>query len=474
MRIGVNSLFCSPILPENSFPGRWVGIISLQNTMSEPSLIRQLLNYSNLDSEVDEFDKIHATIEKDIVFKGTNLWILIFAIIVASVGLNMNSTAVIIGAMLISPLMGPINGIGYSIATYNMALFRKAIKNFGFAVGASLVASTLYFVISPVSTAHSELLARTSPTIYDVLIALFGGLAGIVAISSKQKGNVIPGVAIATALMPPLCTAGYGLATWQLTYFLGAFYLFTINTVFIAIATLIICQVLKFPIRTIVDPAQRQKINRWISFVITITILPSLYFGYGLVKNEQFMENASRFVNNVNVFEGNYLLKNQINAQAKTIELTYGGATMDEMQKERIREKARDFAISKEQIILQQGLSFDALNEKNSEVNSLKAEINRLNQLLTEAGQRQDSVKQQIALEHRLLSEIKTLFPEISTGSYSNGTTLLDSSKVVEGNHFLILETAQKNLKEEDKQRINRWLKTRINSEKVIVIYRTI
>ena len=139
--------------------------------------------------------------------------------------------------MLISPLMGPINGMGYSIATYNMPLFRKAVKNFSFAVAASLIASTLYFAISPVSTAHSELLARTSPTIYDVLIALFGGLAGIVAISSKSKGNVIPGVAIATALMPPLCTAGYGLATWQFNFFFGAFYLFTINTVFIAMAS---------------------------------------------------------------------------------------------------------------------------------------------------------------------------------------------------------------------------------------------
>ncbi|MFN8135542.1 MAG: DUF389 domain-containing protein [Bacteroidales bacterium] len=165
--------------------------------------LNKLLSYMDLESDVDSFQKIHETIEKDLIFKGTNLWILIFAVIIASVGLNMNSTAVIIGAMLISPLMGPINGMGYSIATYNFPLFRTAVKNFSFAVIASLIASTTYFTISPISAAHSELLARTSPTIYDVLIALFGGLAGIVAISSKHKGNVIPGVAIATALMPP-------------------------------------------------------------------------------------------------------------------------------------------------------------------------------------------------------------------------------------------------------------------------------
>jgi len=229
--------------------------------MKQREYLHKLLSYIKLESELDDFEKIHESITKDIVFKGTNLWILVFAIIVASVGLNMNSTAVIIGAMLISPLMGPINGMGYSIATYNFPLFKLALKNFLFAVIASLIASTAYFLLSPISTAHSELLARTSPTIYDVLIALFGGLAGIVAISSRQKGNVIPGVAIATALMPPLCTAGYGLATGQLFYFFGAFYLFTINSVFIAISSVIISQILKFPIRTVVDKLQRKRMK---------------------------------------------------------------------------------------------------------------------------------------------------------------------------------------------------------------------
>ncbi|PKP18551.1 MAG: DUF389 domain-containing protein, partial [Bacteroidetes bacterium HGW-Bacteroidetes-22] len=169
-------------------------------------LLKKVIAYFNLHPEMDDYEKIHESIVRDTVFKGTNLWILVFAIIVASVGLNMNSTAVIIGAMLISPLMGPINGMGYSIATYNFELFRQSVRNFSFAVIAALVASTLYFFVSPIATAHSELLARTSPTIYDVLIALFGGMVGVIAISSKQKGNVIPGVAIATALMPPLCT----------------------------------------------------------------------------------------------------------------------------------------------------------------------------------------------------------------------------------------------------------------------------
>jgi len=171
-------------------------------------MLRKFLHYIDLRNEIEDFDKINEEIRRGITFKGTNLWILVFAIIVASVGLNTNSTAVVIGAMLISPLIGPINGLGYGLATYNFDMFRTALKNFGFAVAASLLTSTLYFLLSPVSTAYSEIVARTTPSIYDVIIALFGGMAGIVAVSSKLKGNVIPGVAIATALMPPLCTAG--------------------------------------------------------------------------------------------------------------------------------------------------------------------------------------------------------------------------------------------------------------------------
>ena len=308
-------------------------------------MIRKIMHSLKLDSDIEDCEIIHATIERDVIFKGTNLWILAFAIIVASVGLNVNSTAVIIGAMLISPLMGPINGMGYSLATYNFSLFRRAVKNFSFAVFASLAASTLYFAISPVTAAHSELLARTSPTIYDVLIALFGGLAGIVAISSKSKGNVIPGVAIATALMPPLCTAGYGLATGQPTFFFGALYLFTINTVFIALSSVAVSQVLNFPIRTIVDQAQKNRINRIITYVILVTTIPSIYFGYGLVKKEAFMERASKFTRNVTIVEGTYLLKDEVNPSDKTITLIYGGSTLTEAQKRAIAERAKDFAL---------------------------------------------------------------------------------------------------------------------------------
>lgn len=200
-------------------------------------LWKRIRSYAHIKEDTD----YQATIEyisKSVIFRGINMWVLFFAIIVASVGLNVNSTAVIIGAMLISPLMGPINGVGLAIGTFDDDLLLKSIKNLTVMVVISLVASTLYFLISPISDAQSELLARTQPTIFDVFIAFFGGLAGIVATSRKSQSiTVMSGVAIATALMPPLCTAGYGIATGQLWYFLGAFYLFFINSFFIALAT---------------------------------------------------------------------------------------------------------------------------------------------------------------------------------------------------------------------------------------------
>ena len=186
------------------------------------------LDNFKLADEKEDFPTVSDNIQNSIDFKGTNLWILIFAIFIASLGLNVNSTAVIIGAMLVSPLMGPIIGLGFGMAINDLSLLKKSFFSYLFAAGVGLATSTVFFALSPINEAHSEILARTSPNIYDVLIALFGGLAGILAISSKLKGNVIPGVAIATALMPPLCTAGYGLATLQFPFFFGAFYLFPI------------------------------------------------------------------------------------------------------------------------------------------------------------------------------------------------------------------------------------------------------
>ncbi len=438
--------------------------------MKALNIIRKLLTFFNLESELENQDSVYEEIKKGIIFKGTNLWILIFAIIIASVGLNMNSTAVIIGAMLISPLMGPINGIGYSIATYDFDLLRKSIKNFSFAIIASLVASTTYFALSPISTAHSEILARTSPTIYDVLIALFGGLAGIVAISSKQKGNVIPGVAIATALMPPLCTAGYGLATGQFKFFFGAFYLFTINTIFIAIASVWISQLLKFPIRSIIDNRRKKKIERITNLVIIVVLLPSIYFGYNLVKKEEFVQKANQYILNVSIFEGNYLLKHDIDPKSRKITLVYGGATLLENQKNAIISKSSDFKIDDAEILIEQGLTFGNIDDKNIEVYKLKEEIISLTETLNKKNADFDSLQNQQKFGQILFSEIKTIYPQINGCSYSESTIYHDTLSSQLKTSIVVLSVKNK-VPTADKIKIHNWIKQRLKQEEVKVFY---
>jgi uncharacterized hydrophobic protein (TIGR00271 family) len=439
--------------------------------MKKDNFLGYVFSYFNLENEVDDFDRIHESIKKDIVFKGTNLWILMFAIVVASVGLNMNSTAVIIGAMLISPLMGPINGMGYSIATYDMPLFRQSLKNFSFAVFASLAASTTYFFLSPISTAHSELLARTSPTIYDVLIALFGGLAGIVAISSKNKGNVIPGVAIATALMPPLCTAGYGLATSQFQFFFGAIYLFTINTVFIALSSVAVAQILKFPISEVVAVANRKKINSWISVVIVLVSFPSIYFGYNLVQNEQFIQKSNEYIAKISLYEGNFLLKSDINPKKKSLKLIYGGTSLNDSQKEKITQMGRDYLPEDSEITIEQGLSFDAVVMEDDETKNLKAEINRLNQQLRINENVIDSLTARGVMGQSILREIQSIYPVIESCSYSKAPVFTQNSDIAEISNLVVFKLKKGQLNSKDKEKIQQWLSVKLSSENVKVFY---
>ena len=438
--------------------------------MKTVTVIRKILDFFNLESELEDQDSMYEEIKKGIIFKGTNLWILIFAIIVASVGLNMNSTAVIIGAMLISPLMGPINGMGYSIATYDFDLFRKSIKNFLFAIIASLVASTTYFALSPISTAHSELLARTSPTIYDVLIALFGGLAGIVAISTKQKGNVIPGVAIATALMPPLCTAGYGLATGQYDFFFGAFYLFTINTIFIAIASVWISQLLKFPIRSLIDQFKKRRIERITNAVIVIVLLPSIYFGYKLVKKEEFVQRANQYVLNVSHFEGNYLLKHDIDPKTRRIVLVYGGTALLDNHKSEIIRKSSDFKIDDASIVIEQGLAFSSIDDKNIEVYNLKEQIISLNANLNKKNAEIDELLNRQKLGQVLYGEIKTIYSQINGCSYSESLIYHDTLSVPIKTSIVVL-SVKKRMSNADKVKISNWFKQRLKQKNVKIFY---
>ncbi len=251
--------------------------------MDKKLIFRVLGDYFNLTRDMDDETVIAQNVRSGAELKGANLWVLIFAILIASIGLNMNSTAVIIGAMLISPLMGPLIAIGLGLSINDFELIKLAVKNLAFALAASLAASTFYFLLTPLDQAQTEILARTSPTIFDVFISFAGGLAGMIAVTRKVKGNVLPGVAIATALMPPLCTAGYGIATGSWNYFFGAFYLYFINCVFIFLGTFIVVRMLRFKKVVFLDKVLELKIRRYIYAMITVTVLPSSYLAYDMI-----------------------------------------------------------------------------------------------------------------------------------------------------------------------------------------------
>lgn len=271
-------------------------------------LKKGVAGYFDLSADLLPQDEAENVIREGVSFRGTNILILIIAIFIASLGLNTNSTAVIIGAMLISPLMGPIIGIGLAVGIQDFELMKRSFRNLLAAAFFSIITSCVYFLISPVNEGHSELLARTSPTIYDVFIGFFGGAAGILAIGSRVKGNVIPGVAIATALMPPLCTVGYGLATFQMTYFFGALFLFFINSVFIALATTVGVKLMKYHIKDFSNPMRAKRVRNLVYTIAILTMIPAGYLTWRVFQQSAFNTNCERFIDQQFNFDGTQVL----------------------------------------------------------------------------------------------------------------------------------------------------------------------
>ncbi|MCR5407649.1 MAG: DUF389 domain-containing protein [Bacteroidales bacterium] len=278
-------------------------------------------------------------------FKGPNAWILAFAIVLASVGLNVNSTAVIIGAMLVSPLMGPIIGTGLALGTNDLDLLKSAGKNLLVMVLISLAASTLFFIISPLNLVNpTELEARTSPTIYDVMIALFGGLAGILENSRKERGTVLSGVAIATALMPPLCTAGYGLAHLNMHFFLGALYLFIINSVFIALATYLMVKYLRFRTVSGIDEDTAKRRRNLITAVLVVVLVPSIWSAVNLIRENNFEKSVKAFVQeNRIVAKRTYITDYSV--QKRHAQISVSGEPLSEEARTALLDKAAKFHI---------------------------------------------------------------------------------------------------------------------------------
>lgn len=420
---------------------------------------------------------IDERIRNDIHMKGANLWILMFAIFVASIGLNVNSTAVIIGAMLISPLMGPIIGIGYGAGINDFALLRRAFKNLAIATLIGLLTSTLYFWISPLDTAQSELLARTTPTVWDVLIGLFGGLAGIVAITRKEKTNVIPGVAIATALMPPLCTAGFGLATGHWSYFFGAFYLYTINFVFIALSAFLIVRAFNVAEKKYVDSDVAKRAQRYIVVVALLTILPSSYLAYQLVGQEVFKAKATAFVNEHLNFKNTNVAQVKINPKTYEVKVFLIGDHIPKSELDTISIWLNTEGLEKAKLkVYQNGEREDV------DVSTLKADIiTDLYQNTKADLQAKEKEIARLKEEMSLLSrnrdyysaipnELETLFPKVTTVVLSQNYDETAMERNVSENRLILNVETKKRLSRGERAKIEKWLKMRTKSDNVKII----
>lgn len=412
-------------------------------------------------------------VRKGIDFKGMNLWILMFAVFVASLGLNVNSTAVIIGAMLISPLMGPITGIGLSLGINDFEMLKAAWRNFLLMVIVSLVTSTVYFIISPISTAQSELLARTSPTTYDVLIAFFGGLAGMVAQTRKDKAvTVVSGVAIATALMPPLCTAGFGIATGNLQFFLGALYLFTINAVFIAVATYLVVLLLRYDKKTILDPVRQKKNNRYITIIIILVGVPSLLFGAHIVRRTSFEENVDRYVSKVFQFNRtmivDYTKDFHYDGKKSKVEIRLVGEPLSNDVIDNARAQMDDYGLYKTELIVKQADSdekldigklqksyADIIDEKNNQIRELRGRLSSLTAIDTLSGA-------------DISRELSLVTSNIGSISLSKHTTYADGK--AEGTSVVAIVKAADDSEPIDLEKIRMWLSVRTKNGNVKVI----
>lgn len=314
------------------------------NTSRLKSGIRDYFrNLFDMRKDTMDHGELREMMEENTVIHGSNMWILMLAILIASIGLNVNSTAVIIGAMLISPLMSGILTMGYSLAVRDLAMLRKALTRFATQVVISLITSTLYFIITPLDIPTSEMIARTSPTVWDVLIALFGGIAGMIGNTRQKKSNVIPGVAIATALMPPLCTAGYGIATFQLQFLFGAFYLFAINTLFIMLSAAFVTKVLKIPANDIADIKKQKKIKRAVTVITIITVIPSILIGAVTVYSTVMERNITNYLNNEFVFADTQVVQSSTDNVNRVISVSLVGATVSDEVIERLEQELTQY-----------------------------------------------------------------------------------------------------------------------------------
>ncbi len=406
--------------------------------------------------------KAAESIKNNIYFRGPNVWIL----------------AVIIGAMLVSPLMGPIFGVGLGLGTEDTALIKSAVKNLLIMVVISLTAATIYFLITPLKLANpTELMSRTNPTIYDVMIALFGGLAGIFEQSRKEKGTVISGVAIATALMPPLCTAGYGLASGHITYFFGALYLFTINCVFIILATYIMVKYLKFEEMQFSDGGTAKKTKTIMSIVIILMIVPSIWSAFVMIRENSFSINVESFIKENKNLDNGYIYDYKLSyRKGGSINVFIAGEPLTASEKNRLIESAERHGIKESQLKFSERAMYEA-NDNVSEklvkgiYERTDSEISRRESRIRELEKELEQYRHEEIPYTQIAKEINSQYPEIGKLILARGAEVkCDSLNTSKG--LVLVTESGKPLNEQTRGKLENWLKIRLGDSTAVVISR--
>ena len=443
----------------------------LNSMKAQNKLASQLRDILNLSDHID-VESADRAIRGNVKFRGPNAWILAVAVIIASVGLNVNSIPVVIGAMLISPLMGPIFGMGLGLGVNDIDLMKSSGKNLLVMVSISLVVSFLYFLITPLSLSNpTELLARTSPTFYDVLIASFGGFAGILELCRKEKGTVISGVAIATALMPPLCTAGYGLASGNMTHFIGALYLFVINGTFIMLATYVGVKYLRFQQTEFKDVARGKRTRRITSALIVLLVIPSIWSAVILIRQNNFEADATAFVEHRKTYGNSILYDYKISFKDKAhLELFFTGDPLNELSKAEVMEAAEGYGLEQGQISIKDYTRssapldselFQEIYRRNEEqIASKDQEIRTLAEELK-------LLKNSSVPYSQIAQEIFSIYPAVSEISLSRGKTV--NRDLTESDILMVNLHCTQPLSEAQIEQMKEWLKTRLGIDKVIL-----
>lgn len=436
---------------------------------------RKIVALINISEHIDHHTA-DISIRKNIEFRGPNVVILACAIVIASVGLNVNSIPVIIGAMLISPVMGPIMGMGLGLGTEDKTLLVDSLKNFAIMVVISILASSVFFLLSPLTLENqSELLARTKPTIFDVLIALFGGFAGILETSRKDKGTVIAGVAIATALMPPLCTVGYGVSRLNITFIGGALYLFIINTIFIALATFMTVKLLHFPTLQLVDE-KHQKINKsWYGVLLAIIIVPSIFTAVSVVKENNFKIDAATLVRKHKNMGRSFVYDHKAvyNRKSPTVELYVAGEAMTPEARETLYRDAEMYGFTRGQIIIHEDATMARAEISETEIvkgiyEHADKQIKALNDSIVKLNSRLDTYADRELPVYAVSQELFAQHPEITSLSLTRGSSV-NAEANLEHEHIVAYITCNDTISQQLCDQIERWLKVRLGSDNVVV-----